>query len=163
MPADRKWYRNWAVGQLVLATLRDLDPQYPVPDLDVEALRARLLAEGWTGWVRPFGEFSRGVAGRGWRRTVTEGVPLARRASPGGVRRGSAASETRRTCGRPLAWVKDAACCAGRRRLGRHPARGRHSADRARPDFWRRQRPPMIVAAAIGIVIALAVVIALLG
>jgi hypothetical protein len=43
------------------------------------------------------------------------------------------------------------------------PPEGRHSADRARPDFWRRQRPPMIVAAAIGIVIALAVVVALLG
>jgi PPK2 family polyphosphate:nucleotide phosphotransferase len=46
VPADRKWYRNWAVGQLVLETLRELDPQYPVPDLDVAALRARLLAEG---------------------------------------------------------------------------------------------------------------------
>ena len=45
VPADRKWYRNWAVGQLVLQTMRELDPQYPVPDLDVEALRARLLAE----------------------------------------------------------------------------------------------------------------------
>jgi hypothetical protein len=43
------------------------------------------------------------------------------------------------------------------------PPEGRHSADRARPDFWRRQRPPMIVAAAIGLVIALAVVIALLS
>jgi hypothetical protein len=41
-----------------------------------------------------------GGAGRGWRRTPTEGVALARRASPGGVRRGSAASETRRTSGR---------------------------------------------------------------
>jgi predicted nucleic acid-binding Zn ribbon protein len=43
------------------------------------------------------------------------------------------------------------------------PPEGRHSADRARPDFWRRQRPPMIVAAAIGILIAVAVVIALLS
>ena len=43
------------------------------------------------------------------------------------------------------------------------PPEGRHSADRARPDFWRRQRPPIIVAAAIGLVIAIAVVIALLG
>ena len=46
VPADRKWYRNWAVGQLVLETLRELDPQYPVPDLDPPTLRARLLAEG---------------------------------------------------------------------------------------------------------------------
>jgi PPK2 family polyphosphate:nucleotide phosphotransferase len=46
VPADRKWYRNWAVGQLVLETLRELDPQYPAPDLDVAALRRRLEAEG---------------------------------------------------------------------------------------------------------------------
>jgi hypothetical protein len=30
----------------VLETLRELDPHYPEPDLDVPALRARLLAEG---------------------------------------------------------------------------------------------------------------------
>jgi hypothetical protein len=43
------------------------------------------------------------------------------------------------------------------------PPEGRHSADRARPDFWRRQRPPRIVTAAIGLVIAVAVVIVLLS
>jgi PPK2 family polyphosphate:nucleotide phosphotransferase len=46
VPADRKWYRNWAVAQLLLATLRDLDPQFPArEDLDVEACRARLESE----------------------------------------------------------------------------------------------------------------------
>jgi PPK2 family polyphosphate:nucleotide phosphotransferase len=45
VPADRKWYRTWAVSQLVLETLREMDPQYPTrEDLDVEALKARLLA-----------------------------------------------------------------------------------------------------------------------
>jgi len=44
VPADRKWYRNWAVAVILLETLRELDPQYPRPDLDVEALKARLLA-----------------------------------------------------------------------------------------------------------------------
>jgi len=45
VPGDRKWYRTWAVSRLVLETLRGLDPQYPErADLDVEALRARLLA-----------------------------------------------------------------------------------------------------------------------
>jgi PPK2 family polyphosphate:nucleotide phosphotransferase len=42
VPVDRKWYRNRAVGRLVLGTLRDLDPRYPQPDLDVAALKARL-------------------------------------------------------------------------------------------------------------------------
>jgi PPK2 family polyphosphate:nucleotide phosphotransferase len=45
VPADRKWYRNWAVGQLVLETLRELDPQYPQHDLDIAALRGRLQSE----------------------------------------------------------------------------------------------------------------------
>ena len=45
VPADRKWYRTWAVSMLVLETLREMDPQYPPrDDLDIEALKARLLA-----------------------------------------------------------------------------------------------------------------------
>jgi hypothetical protein len=43
------------------------------------------------------------------------------------------------------------------------PPEGRHSADRARPDFWRHQRPPMIGAAAIGLVVVVAVVVTLLS
>ena len=31
VPADRKWYRNWAVGRLLLETVRDLDPRSPDP------------------------------------------------------------------------------------------------------------------------------------
>ena len=42
IPADRKWYRNWAVATLLAETLEELDPTYPRPDLDVEGLRARL-------------------------------------------------------------------------------------------------------------------------
>ena len=42
VPADRKWYRNWAVARLLFETLQDLDPKYPRPHLDVEALKARL-------------------------------------------------------------------------------------------------------------------------
>ncbi|MBA3523694.1 MAG: polyphosphate kinase 2 family protein [Geodermatophilaceae bacterium] len=42
VPSDRKWYRNWAVAQLLLETLRDLDPHYPPADYDVAAQRARL-------------------------------------------------------------------------------------------------------------------------
>jgi len=45
IPADRKWYRNWAVQQLLLQTLRELDPQYPRrADLDIPALEQRLSA-----------------------------------------------------------------------------------------------------------------------
>ncbi|MGH9265307.1 MAG: polyphosphate kinase 2 family protein [Acidimicrobiales bacterium] len=29
VPADRKWYRNWAVSRILLETLEDMDPQYP--------------------------------------------------------------------------------------------------------------------------------------
>ncbi len=42
VPADRKWYRNWAIGRLLLETVRELDPQFPQPDLDVDALTKAL-------------------------------------------------------------------------------------------------------------------------
>jgi PPK2 family polyphosphate:nucleotide phosphotransferase len=42
VPADRKWYRNWAVASLLAETLEEMDPTYPRPDLDVDALKARL-------------------------------------------------------------------------------------------------------------------------
>jgi PPK2 family polyphosphate:nucleotide phosphotransferase len=42
VPSDSKKYRNWAVGELLRETLEELDPQYPRPPLDVEALRERL-------------------------------------------------------------------------------------------------------------------------
>jgi PPK2 family polyphosphate:nucleotide phosphotransferase len=42
VPADRKWYRNWAIGRLLLETARDLDPQYPQPSLDIPALTRAL-------------------------------------------------------------------------------------------------------------------------
>jgi PPK2 family polyphosphate:nucleotide phosphotransferase len=44
VPSDDKAYRNWAVGELLRRTLRDLDPQYPTPPLDISDLRARLAA-----------------------------------------------------------------------------------------------------------------------
>jgi PPK2 family polyphosphate:nucleotide phosphotransferase len=42
VPSDSKRYRNWAVGQLLFETLRGLDPQYPKPTYDIEAMRASL-------------------------------------------------------------------------------------------------------------------------
>jgi len=32
VPADRKWYRNWAVSRILAETLEDMDPQYPPAD-----------------------------------------------------------------------------------------------------------------------------------
>lgn len=34
IPADRKWHRNLMVAEIVTATLREMDPQYPEPDFD---------------------------------------------------------------------------------------------------------------------------------
>ena len=46
VPADRKWYRNWAVAHLLLETLRSMDLQWPTPKgLDLSAMREQLLAE----------------------------------------------------------------------------------------------------------------------
>jgi PPK2 family polyphosphate:nucleotide phosphotransferase len=42
VPADRKWYRNWAVANLLLAHFDDLGLAYPEIDLDVARLRAVL-------------------------------------------------------------------------------------------------------------------------
>ncbi|MDQ1512709.1 MAG: hypothetical protein QOC59_551 [Microbacteriaceae bacterium] len=44
VPADHKWYARWAVQTIVLRALRGLDPQWPVPDYDVEAEKVRLAA-----------------------------------------------------------------------------------------------------------------------
>ena len=45
VPADRKWYRNWAVGRLLLETLTELDPRLPEPTYDVAQQRDRLIEE----------------------------------------------------------------------------------------------------------------------
>lgn len=43
VPADRKWYRNWAISKLLLEHLEALDPTYPPGDFDVDECRRRLL------------------------------------------------------------------------------------------------------------------------
>ena len=42
VPADRKWYRNWAVAALLAEALETIDPQYPPADFDVAAEKRRL-------------------------------------------------------------------------------------------------------------------------
>ena len=44
IPSDRKWYRNWAVTTLLLETLKDLDPQWPGADFDIDTEKKRLAA-----------------------------------------------------------------------------------------------------------------------
>jgi PPK2 family polyphosphate:nucleotide phosphotransferase len=44
VPSDRKWYRNWAVGRLLLETLRELDPGWPALDYDIATEKKRLAA-----------------------------------------------------------------------------------------------------------------------
>ena len=29
IPADRKWYRNWAILRVLLGAMEELDPQFP--------------------------------------------------------------------------------------------------------------------------------------
>jgi PPK2 family polyphosphate:nucleotide phosphotransferase len=46
VPADRKWYRNWAITRLLLEQLEEMALTWPVADFDVEAARERLLTSG---------------------------------------------------------------------------------------------------------------------
>ena len=42
IPADHKWYRNWAVAALLTEVLAEIDPRFPPASFDVEAEKARL-------------------------------------------------------------------------------------------------------------------------
>jgi PPK2 family polyphosphate:nucleotide phosphotransferase len=44
IPADFKWYRNWAVAQLLLEQLEEMDLAWPPADFDIERERRRLEA-----------------------------------------------------------------------------------------------------------------------
>jgi PPK2 family polyphosphate:nucleotide phosphotransferase len=44
VPADKKWYARWAVQQLLIDALEEVDPQWPAATFDVEAEKARLAA-----------------------------------------------------------------------------------------------------------------------
>ena len=38
IPADKKWYRDWAVLEVLVATLRRMDPQFPAPTEDLSGV-----------------------------------------------------------------------------------------------------------------------------
>jgi PPK2 family polyphosphate:nucleotide phosphotransferase len=44
IPANRKWYRNWAVSQVLSETMEAMKLTYPNPHLDVAALKKSLQA-----------------------------------------------------------------------------------------------------------------------
>jgi len=48
IPANRKWYRNWAVAELLRETLDNLDVDWPKPDFDIKAEKRRLAASART-------------------------------------------------------------------------------------------------------------------
>jgi len=45
VPADRKWYRDWAVATIVLEALKEMRLSYPGADFDLDAERRRLEAD----------------------------------------------------------------------------------------------------------------------
>lgn len=49
VPGDRKWYRDWAVANLLWETLEDLDPRYPPPNFDPAAELQRLRSGQLSG------------------------------------------------------------------------------------------------------------------
>lgn len=38
VPADHKWFRNWAVSRIVVETLEAMDPRYPAPAEDLDGI-----------------------------------------------------------------------------------------------------------------------------
>jgi PPK2 family polyphosphate:nucleotide phosphotransferase len=52
LPSDSKWYRNLAIGELLLEALRGFDLHWPVADFDVDAEWARLTGEAPVAGVR---------------------------------------------------------------------------------------------------------------
>ncbi len=38
VPADRKWYRNWAIGRILVETLERMDPRFPKPETPLDGV-----------------------------------------------------------------------------------------------------------------------------
>lgn len=43
IPADNKWYRNYAVANIVLETLESMAPQIPSPSVDLDQIRKKFI------------------------------------------------------------------------------------------------------------------------
>ena len=59
VPADRKWYRDWALTHLLIETLEGLELTWPTPELDLDGMRAALGPS-----TRPAGSRARAAASR---------------------------------------------------------------------------------------------------
>jgi PPK2 family polyphosphate:nucleotide phosphotransferase len=44
IPADRKWYRNYAITRLLIETLERIGPEWPPADYDIKTEKKRVLA-----------------------------------------------------------------------------------------------------------------------
>jgi polyphosphate kinase 2 (PPK2 family) len=44
IPADRKWYRNWAVAELLRETLAGMPLAWPAAEFDIDVEKARVAA-----------------------------------------------------------------------------------------------------------------------
>jgi PPK2 family polyphosphate:nucleotide phosphotransferase len=44
IPANHKWYRNWAVSKLLVERMEEMKLTYPKPQLDVQALKKQIKA-----------------------------------------------------------------------------------------------------------------------
>jgi polyphosphate kinase 2 (PPK2 family) len=44
IPANHKWYRNWAVSKLLVERMEEMKLTYPKPQLDVRALKKQIKA-----------------------------------------------------------------------------------------------------------------------
>jgi PPK2 family polyphosphate:nucleotide phosphotransferase len=44
IPANHKWFRTLAVARILVDTLEEMDPHYPKPSVDIEAIRRRYHA-----------------------------------------------------------------------------------------------------------------------
>jgi len=38
VPADRKWYRNWAIGRILVETLEHMSPEFPAPEAPLDGI-----------------------------------------------------------------------------------------------------------------------------
>jgi PPK2 family polyphosphate:nucleotide phosphotransferase len=45
IPANHKWFRNFAIARIVRDTLDEMDPAAPAPSVDIEAIRRKFHAE----------------------------------------------------------------------------------------------------------------------
>ncbi|MEJ7846219.1 MAG: PPK2 family polyphosphate kinase [Acidimicrobiales bacterium] len=41
VPADRKWYRNWAIGRILVETLEHMNPQFPAPEAPLDGITVK--------------------------------------------------------------------------------------------------------------------------